>query len=201
MKPKKGIKIPKDEMKYAYPLYAVTQDKKLAERFRNERDMDLFIERSKKIHGVNSDEFIMANRSRMLSENYFETIIDKGTDDERPVFLNILHTETECEFTSQAIDTNAIFDALPGVLPMEVFSPSLRQALTVLRYNRVVEHVRTGLGNNADGVIDIGLQYDMFAVYMYYYGYTYRDDFTKKIKYVESSELDDSEIMAAFAGV
>jgi hypothetical protein len=201
LKPEEGKRVAKDELRYAYPLYALTQEKEYAKRFRKQRNMDLFIERSDNIDDDNVDEYLIANRSRLLSESYFETLITSDDEYRIPSFIKVLYTENELEFLNHTCDVHAIFSQLPGVLPIEIFQPEYRQALYALRYNRVIEHFNVGLGNTAEGVTDIGLQYDMFAVYMYLYGKYYRDDFISTCECKREEDLTEMELAAATAFV
>lgn len=78
-----------------YPLYAITNDKTLAEKFMSQRNMDRFLLFKTKMK--RKDYAIYANRRRntVLKEASLITAINKGTKKEKTINVKVVMTEDE----------------------------------------------------------------------------------------------------------
>lgn len=78
-----------------YPLYAITNDKALAEKFMSQRNMDRFLLFKTKMK--RKDYAIYANRRRntVLKEASLITAINKGTKKEKMINVKVVMTEDE----------------------------------------------------------------------------------------------------------
>ena len=78
-----------------YPLYAITNDKTLAEKFMSQRNMDRFLLFKTKMK--RKDYAIYANRRRntVLKEASLITAINKGTKKEKMINVKVVMTEDE----------------------------------------------------------------------------------------------------------
>lgn len=196
LKPKEGTRVAENEFKYSHTLYALTQEKKLAKRFEKERDMSQFILRSDGIDSELGDEFLVSNRAKLLTEDYIETIVEQD-DYSQPAYINVLHTDNELEYMRHVVDTNAIYSTLSGYLPMEIFTEEIREILYKLHYHKVIEHLQLGLGNCPDGIVDVGMQYDMFNLYMLLYGKYYKPDYIKHCVCKTEQDLTEEDWIQA----
>lgn len=139
-------KIPKDDShskeyyeKYRldqYPIYALTNDKKLAEKFIKQRNMDRFICCKSK---MDKEEYsILANRYRstVLKEEELFTVVDKYTKEAEKMDIKVVMTYDEyisvCDDPVIPCFMNDVaFWALPGTVAahISIFKKKFQKAL------------------------------------------------------------------------
>ena len=182
-----------DEYRHDYTLYAVTQVKKLAKKFREQRDMNLFIEKSSNVDVDSGEQFITAHRERLLLEDYFETVIEDRRGNREPVFVKVVHTENEAEYLKEVTDSNQILYMIGKYLPMDLFESELQQALVDIKYHEFVNFMVEGYGNSPDGFYNMNYQYDMFRTFMMLYVNKYKTEFLKSIEYKTEEEITEQD--------
>ena len=160
------VHIDENDMKQMYPLYAITQSKKLAKKFRDKRNMDKFIEKCSDVDDEISDQFIMANRQRLILEDYFETVVEDSKGNSEPLFIKVVHTENEQEYLTEVTESGQILYMVGKYVPIEIFRDSIQEDLVLLKYHQFINYINEGLGNSPDGVYLTEFQYDMFRTFM-----------------------------------
>ena len=196
-KPREGMHITDEELKQAYPLYAVTQTKKLAKKFKEQRNMDLFLEKCTNVNDEIADEYIMAHRSRMLFEDYLESIITHDTGDTESKFVKLVHTDNELEYMTELTDSNQILYMIGKYVPVEIFKDLVQEQLVLLKYHEFVNFMVEGYGNSADGFYQMNYQYDMFRTFLLLFGDTFKSDFIRSIRYISEDEMSEQDWMTA----
>lgn len=191
--PKNSDHIQDEEIRNAYPLYACTQMKKVAKKFKEDRDMSQFIEICTSVDSDQGDQFLLTNRSRLLSENYLETVIDIGNGATEPLFVKCVYTETESEYLREAVDTNGILNYVTGFLPINLFSEEAEKALCHVSYDKFLKFRIEGYGNSSDGFYQTNFQYDMFRTFMLLYGDTFKEDYVTRLDVMTEDELTEDE--------
>lgn len=187
------IHVDEKDMKQMYPLYAVTQSRKMAKKFKEQRNMNKFIEKCSNVDDEISDQFIMANRSKMILEDYFETVIEDERGNADPVFIKVVHTENEQEYLTELTDSSQILNMVSHYIPTEIFTDSIREDLVRLKYHEFVNYRNEGIANSPDGVFMTSFQFDMFRTFMLIYGDTFKPEYFKTISYKTEFELSESD--------
>lgn len=187
----------KDEYRHDYPLYAVTQTKKLAKKFKEQRNMDLYIEKCSNVDDEAGDQFMIAHRAKLLLEDYFETVVEDKKGNREPVFVKVVHTENEAEYLQELTDSNQILYMIGKFIPMDVFDEDFQEALSLIKYHSFVNFMVEGYGNSPDGFYMMDFQYDMFRTYMMIYGSKYKPEYFKTLTYKTEEEITDQEYMTS----
>ena len=159
--------------------------------------MDKFIEKCSDVDDEISDQFIMANRQRLILEDYFETVIEDSKGNSEPVFIKVVHTENEQEYLTEVTESGQILYMVGKYVPIEIFKDSIQEDLVLLKYHQFINYINEGLGNGPDGVYLTDFQYDMFRTFMMIYGDTYKKDYLQTITYKTEAELTQEEWMNA----
>ena len=192
-KPKNEKTVPIEDIPDAYPLYACTQEKKYAKKFKETRNMDCFIERVTNADSATAEHFLNAHRNRILSNYTLQTVISSPNGEAEPYYIRCIVTENEMEYLSELTDTNQILNFVKGFFPIDYFSENVMESLLTLRYDKYINFRIEGFGNSPDGFYDTNFRYDMFRTYMLLYHHTYRDDFVVTSKYYREDEISEDE--------
>ena len=150
MKLYKYYKIPpSDEDNYSksmhimdrYPLYAFTNDKKLANRFEKERKKEMFIRTVDK--GLSREEysnFAIDHRGSDLKLQKMVTVRHKNTNRQTVTNIRMVLTQNEyicCNEPLMLITDESWWDEIThcALANPYVFKPEIREALRILQYN------------------------------------------------------------------
>lgn len=119
-----------------YPLYAVTCKKDYAERFKEERNMDLFIVRKSKIEKGDYSEFANMNRSSVLDIHTLYTVENKYTKSHKVIDVDMLITEAEYRMTGDDAIINLTDESwwVNNTANPVLFNKKIRRALSYLDY-------------------------------------------------------------------
>lgn len=186
-----------DDPRSAYPMYACTQVKKIAKRFKQDRDMNKFIEKPIDVDSDTGEQYLVMHRAQLLSVNYIESIVHSENGDSEPVYVNCIYTESEAEYLREATDTDGILNVVPNFLPYDIFKSNIQEALFKVKYNKFVSFRREGYGNSADGFYQTGFQYDMFRTFMLIYGETFKPDYITRLEYMTSDQMTEDQWLNA----
>lgn len=143
MKVWKFFKIPEDvkndqfPLEEKYPLYAYTPDKRLAKQFKRERNMKVFIESKVHMELEEFQEFVAHNRSCMLQERKFLTVVNKYTKQQREIYVTMVTTMIEgtvVEDQPLAIQDETFWNSLIPFGHPKMFNDELRKLLESIDY-------------------------------------------------------------------
>ena len=177
-KPGKDDPFQYDNIEYKYPVYAIASNKKDAKEFIRTRNQDKFI---KIVHDLEEDEYteyLNAHRGKLLSNVKLETIKGKNTNNQIPMEVDVLITDSELNFVMEMVDTAGILNIIKNWIPIDIFRDDIREALSNLNYDKAATF--SGYGNvNADFdmIYEIGYSFDQFGTFLALYGDTMSDDF------------------------
>lgn len=169
-----------------YALYAVTPTKSLAKIFQKSRDMNQFIMQTIECdEGEEYDMYLLRNRSRLLNWYWLISYRNKNTDNQEPYWIHVVLTANELDFTMETTDTGAILNRIDSYIPVDLFEGKTKDALHKLKYHKAMASVLAFstedlpfIDKPDDGDFwDIGLTFDMFAIFMVLYKSTFSTDF------------------------
>lgn len=173
-----------------YALYAITPEKKLAKKFRQTRNMDVFIENDTSLSKDESDEYFRRNRERILDLLEFETYIDKTGV---PKFAKVLMTESEFNFVSEYTDTGSILGLVNNFIPVQIFKHEIQEMFDILYYQKAAAFVGASEYSDysEDGCVDMDARFDMLGTFILLYGDCLSDGFYENIHLTRRPSGDD----------
>lgn len=187
-----------EDLKTKYPLYAITPKKEIAKTFEATRNMDLFIKIVDEYDGDDSDMFLAKHRGSILSETVLESYKDKNTDHQDTCFAKVVLTENELNFVLEMIESSAVLNKVSYYLPVDIFEKDIKDALRYLQYEHAgnfVSSMRMTEMEMDGAPIDesfymLTLEYDMFGVFMLYYGHTFSSGFFEHVEMFDAPPDD-----------
>lgn len=164
-----------------YPLYALTNDKKLAKEFIRERDMDKFILRKSKMDNDEYVSFANQNSSSVLS-SYDYVSYDKD-DSFKERDIRIVSTWNEKEIVMGVIEESvASMESVKYISFPFMFSEKYYKALDDLCYvsfwklngnvSNYMEYMTEEEIESTDDYSFPELRFDEVSVFIYIHGYT-----------------------------
>ena len=176
----KGLKKPN--------LIAITTDKKIAKMYIAGRNKNSMIQRVDKFDNDELVEYLNDNRNAILRIENFKTYIDKNTDRQTPIEVEVVATEFEI-MTVEELAESGIYGLLEySMIRPDIFDKSTFKALKEIDYVDAYKLLNMDTfmpsgGDNWD-IPDINWNFDMLALFMFVYDeYLDHDEFLNTIKY------------------
>ena len=169
-----------------YALYAITPVKDDAKTFKKSRNMSFFIEREIDVDEEDADQYLLRHRGQILNRYWMISYQNKNTDNQTPYWMQILMTENELNFTMETSDSGSILNRISNWVPIDIFDGKTKKALYKLRYDKAMqcalsmsasEKLENLVSFDQGDFWDIGLSFDMFAIFMILYQSTFSVDF------------------------
>ena len=168
-------------------LTALTTDKDIADAFRIGRNMEKFYERIDKFYDEDEiDEYIKMNRGAVLRYETVKTYLNKNTNRQTPIEVEILLTEYEL-MSLMELAESGVFGLLEySMIRPDIFSDSLYNALKYIDYVDAYKllTMTTDLADDDWDIPDINWNFDMLGLFMIMFDeFIDGDGFIKTVKY------------------
>lgn len=158
-----------------YPLYALTNDKKLAKKFRKTRNMKMFLE---KVDDMDNEQYVMfakKHRGRVIVSTTLETVLDKNTENQKVAYATVIATDNELNYLMESIDTGQILNlVIQNWVPIQIFTEEVQSFLKDLLYDKVTAFIAASSTEDKYMVgdyemIDLPIEFDqLYAFYIIY---------------------------------
>ena len=168
-------------------LTALTTDKDIADAFRIGRNMEKFYERIDKFYDEDEiDEYIKMNRGAVLRYETVKTYLNKNTNRQTPIEVEILLTEYEL-MSLMELAESGVFGLLEySMIRPDIFSDNLYNALKYIDYVDAYKllTMTTDLADDDWDIPDINWNFDMLGLFMMMFDdFIDSDGFIKTVKY------------------
>ena len=168
-------------------LTALTTDKDIADAFRIGRNMEKFYERIDKFYDEDElDEYIKMKRGAVLRYEPVKTYLNKNTNRQTPIEVEILLTEYEL-MSLMELAESGVFGLLEySMIRPDIFSDGLYNALKYIDYVDAYKllTMTTDLADDDWDIPDINWNFDMLALFMIMFDeFIDSDGFIKTVKY------------------
>lgn len=168
-------------------LVAMTTEKKLAKDYVTSRDMENIIQRVDKFDEDELLDYLQDNRKAVLRYETLQSYLNKNTDRQTPIKVDVLMTEFEY-MTIDELAESGVFGLLEYTMVRpDIFKKSIIDALKEIDYVDAYKllNMDTVMCSGDEWEIpDINWNFDMLALFMFVYDENLNHDgFLETIRY------------------
>lgn len=171
-----------------YPLYAFTNDKKLAERFIYERNMNKFLYITAKKPNDIAELWMHQHRGNWLSIRKIETYINKNSENQYVKWAEVLATENEVSYLESCVQSspaNILAQYVKKWYCPDIFTDKVREALEVIKYDVMYDLVMNSESAPLDYYYSEEIEVDQLGMFALIYSNILSDRFYDSIHTVD----------------
>lgn len=158
----------KNEFNNKFQLIAMTTDKKIADAFRLGRNNE-FIERVGDFDEDELSEYLVQYRGNVLRYESIKTYLNKNTDNQTPISVDVLMTEHQSMTIDELMDSGVYGLLEFNLINPEIFNDSLFKSLKYLDYIDAYQLITGYTVDGSDDFPDVNWKFDALALFMLVY--------------------------------